>query len=77
MSFFRLLAWGLMWLGRVRVRFGNVLRLSARKTLNMGGRKRVWYASDGLVWVPLGAGCVDGFIWECVLDRNIGAFCKR
>ena len=46
---------------RVRVRFRIVLRLPARKNLDMGGMEAVWYASDVLVWIPLVAGCVGGF----------------
>ena len=41
--------------------FGSVLRLPARKTLDMGGWEGVWYASDALLWVTLGAVCVGGF----------------
>ena len=47
--------------GRVWVRFRIVLRLPARKNLDMGGMEAVWYASDVLVWIPLVAGCVGGF----------------
>ena len=42
-------------LGKVRVRFGSVLRLPARKTLDMGGLEGVWYASVALLWVTLDA----------------------
>ena len=41
-------------LSSVRVHFGSVLRLPARKTLDMGGSDGVWYASDALFWVTLG-----------------------
>ena len=58
--------------GRVSVRFGIVLRLPAQKTLDMDGRGGVWYASDALMWVPLGAVCVGGsggVLWLGILLR--------
>ncbi len=42
------------------MRFGSVLRLPAWKTLDMGGWEGVWYASDALLWITLGAVCVGG-----------------
>ena len=43
------------------MRFGIVLRLPARKTLDMCGWEGVWYAFDTLLWVTLGVECVGGF----------------
>jgi hypothetical protein len=60
-SVFLLLAGVGPGLGRVRVRFKSARRLPARKTLDMGGWEGLWYASDALVWVTLGAVCVGGF----------------
>ena len=59
-------------IGKVRVRFGIVLRLPARKTLDIGGREGVECAFGVLVWVPLGAWCVDGLggvLWMGILGR--------
>jgi hypothetical protein len=61
-------------LGRVRVSFGSVFRLPARKTLDMGGWVGVWYACDALLWVTLGAVCVGGFggmFWLGILMRFV------
>jgi hypothetical protein len=58
--------------GRVRVRFGIVLRLPARKTLYMSGREGAWCASDAVMGVSLGAVCVGGFrgvLWLGILMR--------
>jgi len=58
--------------GRVRVRFGSVLQLPARKTLDIGGWEGVWYASNALLWVTLEAVCVGGFggmFWLGILVR--------
>jgi hypothetical protein len=57
---------------RVRMSFGIVLQLPARKTLNMDGREGVWYPFCVLVWVPSGEGCVGGFggvLWIGMLGR--------
>ena len=54
---------------KVRVRFGIVFRLPARKTLDMGEREGVWCASDVLVLVTLGVGCV---LWMGILGRFAG-----
>ena len=54
---------------RVRVRFFD-LRLPARKILDIGGRRKVWAASDPLTWVSLEAVCVGeggGVFWLGVL----------
>ncbi len=59
-------------LSSVRVHFGSVLRLPARKTLDMGGSDGVWYASDALFWATLGVVCVGGFgvmFWLGILMR--------
>ena len=55
--------------GRVRVRFRIVLWLPARTTLDMGGREGVLFASDVLVLVTLGVGCV---LWMGILGRFAG-----
>jgi hypothetical protein len=59
---------------RVRVRFGIVLRLPARKTLDMGWREGVWHASDALMWVLLEAVCVGecgSVFWFGILVRFV------
>jgi hypothetical protein len=58
-------------LGRV-IRFGNVLRLPTRKTLDVCWWEGVWCDFGVLLLVTFGVVCVGGFggvFWLGVLDR--------
>ena len=60
-------------LGRVGVRFASILRLPARKTLDMSWWEGVWCAFGALLWVTLGAVCVGefgGMFWLGILLRS-------
>ena len=59
--------------GRVKVSFGIVLRLPARKILDMGGREGVWYTSDALMYLVSVGGGVSRWMWGCALDGDIDA----
>jgi len=57
---------------RVRVSFRIVLRLSARKFLDMDGSTELWCASGALIWVSLGVVCAGRLgcvLWLGVLLR--------